>query len=146
MVDYSKYMINWTEMKDSHNAVCVICNNVFGTLNPRQICCGPTCSKERKNLITKPRKRLPPIKKNCVICNNEFEAKGGGSKKRNTCGDECKRLNRNQKAKIRRTSSPEIIASIKLQKKKYAQRPEVKERLTKQRHENKEEYLNEGRY
>jgi hypothetical protein len=75
--------------------------------------------------------------KECVICNTEFEAKGKGSHKRNTCSDECKRLQNNKKAREWR-NAPKGSAYVKQHRKEYAEQSKLNQR--KYREENREEF------
>lgn len=61
--------------------------------------------------------------KNCLVCDAEFEAKGRGSNKKNTCNEECKRIQINRRQNKRRAE----IASKR--PKKYGKCVECKETM-----------------
>ena len=77
------------------------------------------------------------MKKNCVVCGSEFEAKGKGSFKKITCSQECKRLRRNEWQREWRRS-PKGSAYVKKHRKEYAEQSKLNQR--KKMRENREEH------
>ena len=84
--------------KKNWKKTCAVCSKVFESKFKNKTC-SEECAKIRKKSLRakQPSKALPPITKNCVVCDKEFEAVGFG-RSRKTCSKKCADKRRNKQA------------------------------------------------